>query len=611
MQMPDSLACHLDRGRATRALLVERKVLDEEARTATLAFASESPYERHWGIEILDCAPASMRPGRLRSGANLLCDHDQRDVVGVVESVSIGADRVARAVVRFGKSARAEEVWQDVRDGIRRNVSVGYLIHKAQLVESSDGIETYRVTDWEPFEVSLVSIPADATVGIGRSADSGPTQLPTTSPFNSSSKEKSMTTETPTRVEQRDERQQRAADIALIAAGMNNPIIDELAMSAVKRGISVEQFQREAIERLSTKPIPTAGDDVSGWGGRNLFSGGAREIEPVFLRTADDFHKHYQAKGGSREKLSLGEFMRGVAGMKTTDVARRALSVGVSSAGGYAVPAVLMPDLLAAMVPASSLLQAGAAIVPLGEGPGKEFSFCAVDTIPTAGWRLENGGVAISEPTFRNVVLTPRSLAFVTKVSRELLADGINVDLALRNAVAQAFATEMDRAGLRGTGTAPEIRGLKNIAGVHSVTNGANGAALAGYANIFSASQLMLEANAQMPSAAIMSPRSLMKLGALVDTTGQPLQVPSMLQGVKQLQTSQIPNNLTVGSSSDCSEIYVGDFKQFVFGMREEVTIQYIEDLYAENGQIGFFCHARLDVAALYPKAFAVVTGVR
>ncbi|WP_337179146.1 phage major capsid protein, partial [Hydrogenophaga borbori] len=379
---------------------------------------------------------------------------------------------------------------------------------------------------------------------------------------------------------------------------------------AIRRNISVEQFQRELIEKFAIDPIPTAGDASLAWGSRNLFSGAPAEIEPVFLRTTDDFHRHFQAKGGSSENVSLSAFMRAVAGMKTTDAARRALSVGVSSAGGYAVPAVVMPTVLGALAAASSMMQAGAAIVPL-EGAGKEFSFAAVDTIPTAAWRLENGSVAESEPTFRNVVLTPRSLSFVVKVSRELLADGLNVELALRDAIAQAFAVEMDRAGLRGTGSAPEIRGLKNIVGVHSVTNGTNGAVLAGYANIFSASQLMLEANAQMPSAAIMSPRSLMKLGALVDTTNQPLQVPPMLQAVKQLQTSQIPNNLTVGSSSDCSEIYVGDFKQFVFGMREEVSIQVLEEAYAANGQIGFMCHARLDVAALYPKAFAIVTGVR
>lgn len=105
-QLPPTLQRELPKGRAERALEVERAALDEQARTATLAFASELPYERYWGIEILDVTATAMRQNRLRSGANLLIDHDMRDVVGVIESVDIGADHVARAVVRFGKSAR-------------------------------------------------------------------------------------------------------------------------------------------------------------------------------------------------------------------------------------------------------------------------------------------------------------------------------------------------------------------------------------------------------------------------------------------------------------------------------------------------------------------------
>jgi hypothetical protein len=74
--LPANLARHLQTGRAERSLLVDRQAIDEDARTATLAFASETPYERHWGIEILDVTATSMRTGRLRSGANLLMDPD-------------------------------------------------------------------------------------------------------------------------------------------------------------------------------------------------------------------------------------------------------------------------------------------------------------------------------------------------------------------------------------------------------------------------------------------------------------------------------------------------------------------------------------------------------
>ena len=178
MPSPDTLPQAIRDAQAakplSRALQVERAQIDDEARTATLAFASQQPYDRWWGREILDVSPTAMRMQRLSTGANLLVDHDTRDVVGVVETVEVGADRVARAVVRFGRSTRAQEVWQDVKDGIRRNVSVGYMIHGAKLIETDDeDNDTYLVTDWEPYEVSLVSVPADPTVGVGRALAQG------------------------------------------------------------------------------------------------------------------------------------------------------------------------------------------------------------------------------------------------------------------------------------------------------------------------------------------------------------------------------------------------------------------------------------------------------
>jgi HK97 family phage prohead protease len=114
---------------------------------------------------------------RLSSGrANLLVNHDPGDWVGVIESARIdGKDKVGRATVRFGSGARATEVFNDVRDGILSSVSVGYRREDMKLTRSSeeDGDE-YTVTRWMPFEVSLVTIPADETVGVGRAAEPQP-----------------------------------------------------------------------------------------------------------------------------------------------------------------------------------------------------------------------------------------------------------------------------------------------------------------------------------------------------------------------------------------------------------------------------------------------------
>lgn len=144
---------------------------DREARTVELAFSSEYEGMRWFGIEILDHDPASVRMARIQDGGALLMDHNWSDQVGVVVSASIDADRRGRAVVKFSKSERGEEVFQDVIDGIRKHISVGYRVHGAKLVETRDDVDVYRITDWEPLEISIVSVPFDHTVGFGRNLE--------------------------------------------------------------------------------------------------------------------------------------------------------------------------------------------------------------------------------------------------------------------------------------------------------------------------------------------------------------------------------------------------------------------------------------------------------
>lgn len=331
---------------------------------------------------------------------------------------------------------------------------------------------------------------------------------------------------------------------------------------------------------------------------------------PKALRTYGDFKAHFASKDSGSDPVSVTDFLRGVAGMQSTEAVQAALSVGTNTAGGFSVPARTMPQILNALTSVSSLLLAGAGIVPMEEG-AKSVTTAIVDTIPTAAWRLERGAVVESDPAFRGVIATPQGLAFYFKVSRELLADGQGIEAALQIAIAQAFAKALDYAGLRGAGVAPEPLGIKGTAGVHEITNGANGAALAGYANFMAAIEALLNANAPMPTAAIMAPRSLVKLAGLVDTTGQPLRKPDPLINLPMIATPQIPVNLSTGTSSDTSEIYLGDFTKMYFLMRESLSIQLLREAFATTGELAFLCHVRADVVITHPAAFAVVTGVR
>jgi hypothetical protein len=123
-------------------------------------------------IEELSCDPSAVRMGRMQSGAPLLDSHNRYSlsgVLGVVENAQIDG-RKGTATVRFSKRADVEPIFQDVKDKIIRNVSVGYTVYRYDDVSTADDIKLrvrrLRAMDWEPCEVSLVPVGADAKAGV-------------------------------------------------------------------------------------------------------------------------------------------------------------------------------------------------------------------------------------------------------------------------------------------------------------------------------------------------------------------------------------------------------------------------------------------------------------
>ena len=147
--------------------------------------------------------------------------------------------------------------------------------------------------------------------------------------------------------------------------------------------IGVREQTREEIDALNHASVVIA--NLNGMIELADKSNAARVPEQMkVMRNAADFSKHYGRNSEDRDGgMNIADFLRGVAKMKTTPAVHNALSVGTDTAGGLSVPSVLMPGILSALVPVSSLLQAGAGIVPLDEG-GKSFTAAAVNTIPTA-----------------------------------------------------------------------------------------------------------------------------------------------------------------------------------------------------------------------------------
>lgn len=154
-----------------RSADLSRAEIDEQNRTIVVAFSSEQSVQRSFGLEVLSHNPIDVDLSFLASGrAPLLLEHEREDQIGVVESATIDQDKVGRAVIRFSKGKDGEEIFQDVLDGVRTNISVGYTITGQRIEQDAMG-NNIVYCQWKPKEISIVSIPADETVGIGRAAD--------------------------------------------------------------------------------------------------------------------------------------------------------------------------------------------------------------------------------------------------------------------------------------------------------------------------------------------------------------------------------------------------------------------------------------------------------
>ncbi len=610
--IPQELARHLSNGRAERALQVERAVIDEAARTATLGFASELPYERHWGVEILSISRAAMRQGRLRSGANLLVDHDTRDVVGVIESVEIGADKVARAVVRFGKSARAAEVWQDVVDGIRRNVSVGYLIHQAQLVETRDGVETYRVTDWEPFEISLVSVPADPTVGVGRALaqDDAPAPAAITKPAAAEPmaptlliESKDTTMSDITVIDQRN----HAADISKIAKSL--PGGAEMAMDAIQRGLTVEQFQAEAITKLANKPTATA--DI-GMDKREL-----RRYSVIRALNAMANPQDASAQRAAAFELECSSAVAQVAGKQArgiflpTDVQKRDITAatGGTDGGNTVATDLIASDFITMLRNAMVLPGLGARMLT---GLSGNVAIPKQATAASAYWVAENNAPTESTQTFGQVTMTPKTVGTFTDISRRLLLQSsVDVEALVQQDLATVLGLAIQQAAINGSGASNQPSGLLTRV-TASVIGGANGAAPT-WANMVSLESNVAIANADVGSMAyLMNAQTRGKLKGTSKVSGQNGFVwegaDTPVNGYRAGVTNAVPSNLTKGTSSGvCSAIIFGDFSQLIIGMWG--TLDLMVDPYTGSsaGTVRVRALQDVDVNVRYTESFATM----
>lgn len=434
-------------------------VVDQEARTVELSFASGFPVERYDWVEVLDMSGMDM--SRIGSGrAALLVEHDRRDQVGVIESVTTGSDGIARARVRFSRSERGQEIFQDVVDGIRSLVSVGYRINEVALSKTSDGVDTYTVSRWEPFEISIVSVPADPTVGIGRAADlnvakpvtetaeppePAPQAAPQGTAIEARSIETPATTPKVTAMDEIQKERQRAADILALGAKFK---ADEAARAFIADGKSVDEFRAHLLENHKPEPVRTAAAGIS-----DTEAGGFSLLRLMHARASGDWSKAgFERAACAAAAKSLGRNAKGDFIPLEVMVTRASQhTVGTPADGGALVATELRTENFIERLQARLMARAmGATVI---DGLQGNIALPKETGLMGVAWVAEDGTTPNTKAAFGQVTMSPKTVLAKTSISRRLMIQSsLSVEAFVRDRLQKAIALAIDNAALIGGG---------------------------------------------------------------------------------------------------------------------------------------------------------------
>lgn len=454
--------------------------ISADERTVDLAFASDKPISHSFGDLVLSMDSKAVRLDRMKSGAPLLLNHDTDSQIGVIEQVTLGADGMARAKVRFSRSSLGEEIYQDVIDGIRRSVSVGFVVHDLVQESRAKSAPVYRATDWEPLEVSIVSVPADYSVGIGRSL-SDFTDAPTRE-FSETEEpimEKEQITEPTAPVEN-----VRAAEIETAESIIKFGELygeSELARDFALQGKTVADLRVAIADKRAKATVNVEPAEPKVEAARQGHVEIAHTPSVGKLKSFKDARAAYRS--GKFLQAVLGRSEEAMRFCKDNGLIRAAQSGDTSSLGGALVP----EEFESAVIDLRNtygVFRANANVVPMN-------SDTKIRPRRTGGLTAYavGAGDAITESnkTWDNVSLVAKKWGVLAKYENELGEDAvISIADDLASEIAYAFAKKEDECGFNGDGSSTyhgivgvteKLKGLSatiaNIAGLQVGTGNA------------------------------------------------------------------------------------------------------------------------------------------
>jgi len=610
--------------------------VDPNERTATLSVSSDKPYRRFFGNEILSHKAGSIRLDRLKMSGPLLFNHNRDAHIGRVVSAAADGSKL-NVVVKFGSSPLAKEKFQDVQDGILGEASIGYEIHK---MDEEKGTKTFTATDWEPYECSLVTVPADTSVGIGR--DGGSLQTKELELGRQVDKKEMTMSEQVTVVNEPaadpvkaaqdavkdfQKRCQRIDDhVAAIKFPKWQEAAREIATKHKNDSADFSKFQFECnnafdpakhVEIPETK-IGMSKKDRKQFSVRKLIleafvnNGQLTGIEKEActaarekLRSAgdnvlDNREGYTLPEDMSQSNMAEDQDLSSVQMNRVLDEVRmlkRGLFAGTQNLGGYLIGTDLLTGSLI------QYLRARTTVTGMGirmlDGLVNNVAIPRVTGTGTTYWLAEAATVTASTQAFGQLTLMPHRLGADTFYTKQLLNQAsLSVEAFVRDDLVAASAVELDRVYLNGSGTAGEPLGIFNTPGVGTITYSATPT----LAKLLTQESDVAVANADIGAQAwLFSPAARAKLKAAVafQNTASPLwDNNNMVIGYPATMSNNMPGNKSI----------LGVWSDFIAARWAGLDI--VVDPYSlkKSEQIEVTIHQWVDCGIRHPVAFEIST---
>jgi HK97 family phage major capsid protein/HK97 family phage prohead protease len=633
--------------------------VDAQARTLQFTFSSEYPVERWFGNEVLSHAPDAADLSRLNDGAPLLFNHNLDDVIGVVESATVDpAQRKGIASVRFADTPRADEVMRMVQDGILRNVSFMYRV--GNYVDL--GNDEFIATDWTPMELSIVTVPADPTVGIGRHVDEGerPVRVqrvaeiaqaapaaavesatPVVSPPAPAARTTPATGDiimseaTPTpagtsnaatvvdinqaRADAASAERQRIAEIEAMCAAHKLPV--ELRAKLVKDGTGIPEARGIVLAELGKRGEPQS---LSANGHAPDLTEKERGEYSMIRAINAAINGNWKNAGFELEVSNeiakrMGKATSGFYMPTNLPLSARAYNTGTDASGGALKPTNLLAgSFIEVLRNKARVLSLGATVL---SGLTGKVDIPRRASAVTTYWVGEGTDVTENEGTFDKVSLDMKTVGAVSVITRNMLMQATpDIEMLARADMVAQLALAIDLAALSGSGSAAQPKGIANTAGVGSVVGGTDGGAIT-IDNLIDLETAVTAANAPEDSLAYLcNARTVGALKKLKSTTGEYLWIstadmgrtgtPGEINGYPVARSNQARSSLTKGTGTNLSEVFFGAWSELIvgeWGVMEVLPNPYAASV-ARQGGVEIRALQSIDIAVRHAASFAVMS---